>query len=101
TFVPLLPSGITVNLLVDYTNKTTTWDEVASGSLTTTTGGLRFVADNPKGTNRDIFLPKVELSPDGEQALITGDDWAAMTFAVAVLTKDSSTQQVYIDGRGV
>ncbi len=41
-------------------------DEVASGSLTRPLGGgLRFVADNPKGGTRDVYQPKVKLSPDG------------------------------------
>lgn len=99
TFIPLLPAGITVNLNVDYTRSTTSWGEVASSSLTATTGSMRFVADNPKGANQDAFLPKVEVSPSGELQLISGEDWATVGFDVEVLTKDDSTSQVYIDGR--
>lgn len=61
-------------------------------------GSLRFVADNPKGTNRDYFFPYVKLSPDGDYNL-KGDDWQAMTFAFEALRKASNIETLYVDGR--
>lgn len=48
-------------------------------------GALRFLADNPKGTDKDYYWPRVKLSPSGEYAL-KGDTWQTMTFNFEVLT---------------
>lgn len=63
-------------------------------------GALRFVADNPKGANRDYFLPYVKLAPDGDYSL-KGDEWQQIGFTVEVLKKASNVDAVYIDGQGV
>lgn len=62
-------------------------------------GSLRFVADNPKGPNRDYYYPYVKLSPDGDYNL-KGDEWQQMSFTVEVLKKASNVDAVYIDGQG-
>lgn len=63
-------------------------------------GALRFVADNPKGTNRDFYFPYVKLTPDGDYAF-KGDDWQVMTFALEILKKASNVESAYVDGRAV
>jgi hypothetical protein len=63
-------------------------------------GALRFVADNPKGSNRDYYMPYCKLSPNGDYNL-KGDDWQTMSFTFEVLQKASNIQGVYIDGRAV
>lgn len=60
-------------------------------------GALHWVSDNPKGTNNDMLLPYVKMSPDGDYSLV-GDDWATMGFTFEVLTK-GALASVYIDGR--
>jgi hypothetical protein len=47
-------------------------------------GGLRFIADNAIGDNRDYFWPRVRLTPTGEFAL-KGDTWQQMTMNFDVL----------------
>jgi len=63
-------------------------------------GAVRFVSDNPTGPNRDIYLPYVKLSPDGDYQL-KGDDWQVMGFQVEVLKKASNIEAIYVDGRPV
>jgi hypothetical protein len=63
-------------------------------------GSLRFVADNPKGPNRDYFLPYVKLAPDGDYQL-KGDEWQQIGFTVEILKKSSNVDAIYIDGQGV
>lgn len=63
-------------------------------------GAIRFVADNPVGPNRDIYLPYVKLSPDGDYQL-KGDDWQQMGFTVEILKKASNIEAIYVDGRPV
>jgi hypothetical protein len=60
-------------------------------------GALRFIADNPKGKNRDYYMPYVKLSADGDFNL-KGDDWQVMSFTFEVLQK-GNLAGVYVDGR--
>lgn len=57
-------------------------------------GALRFIADNPKGTDKDFYWPRVKLTPSGDYAL-KGDTWLTMTFNFDVLKK-GNLQRVYI-----
>lgn len=61
---------------------------------------IRFVADNPKGRNRDYLLPYVKLTPNGDYNL-KGDDWQTMSFSMEVLKKATNVEAIYIDGRQV
>jgi hypothetical protein len=83
---------------ITYNLAATTREQIISKS-TAIYGALRFVADNPKGINRDFYMPYVKLAPDGDFAL-KGDDWQAMSFSFEVLIKASNIEGVYIDGRG-
>lgn len=58
---------------------------VVLGGNDTIEGQLKFVADNPKGTNKDTFWPYVQISPDGDYSLI-GTDWQAIGFTADVLS---------------
>lgn len=87
------------DIQVTYDVQASTREQVVSRS-TSIYGSLRFVADNPKGENRDFFFPYVKLAPDGDYAL-KGDEWQVMGFSVEVLKKASSVESVYIDGQGV
>lgn len=59
-------------------------------------GSLRFISDNPKGTQKNYYWPLVTLTPNGDYAL-KGDDWQALSFNFGVLRKDCNTpnQVVY------
>ncbi len=48
-------------------------------------GQFKFIADNPKGTNKDTFWPYVQISADGDYSLI-GTDWQTVGFTVDVLS---------------
>jgi hypothetical protein len=89
-------------LLESYTPVAGSREQVVSASAAATTGAVRFVADNPKGTNRDIFLPSVNLKPTGT-AKLKGDqpEYMQLGFEIEILKKDATTGAVYIDGRNV
>lgn len=57
-------------------------------------GALRFVADNPKGSDKDYYWPRVKLTPSGDYAL-KGDTWQTMTFNFDVLKK-GTMKRVYV-----
>ncbi len=82
---------------VTYDVAASTREQIVS-STDTIYGAMRFVADNPKGTNRDYYFPYVKLSPDGDYAL-KGDAWQTMGFTFEVLVKAAGIATLYIDGR--
>lgn len=59
-------------------------------------GRLRFIADNPRGTNKDYFWPRVKLTPAGEFAL-KGETWQTITFNMEVLQPEQiGWKRVYV-----
>jgi hypothetical protein len=82
---------------ITYDVAASTREQIISSS-DTIYGALRFVADNPKGTNRDYYFPYVKLSPDGDYQL-KGDTWQTMSFTFEILDKAPGIAAVYIDGR--
>jgi len=85
------------DIQVTYSQVAATRTEVVSKS-DSIYGSLHFVADNPKGANRDYLWPYVKLTPDGDFNL-KGDDWQSMTFAFEVLRKATNIEAVYVNGR--
>lgn len=86
-----------IDIRVVYDVAASNRERVVSGS-NSVYGSLRFVADNPKGPNRDYFLPYVKLAPDGDYNL-KGDEWQQMGFTFEVLKKSSNVEAMYIDGQ--
>lgn len=84
---------------VDYTQDAMDWDQVASSSVAAKTAALRFVANNPRGSNADFYFPKANIRPSGELPLI-GTDWMSMGFEIEILKK-TGVEAIYIDGRPV
>lgn len=89
-------------ILVSYTPVAGAREQVVSASAAATAGALRFIADNPKGTNRDVYLPSVNLKPTGT-AKLKGEqaEYMQLNFEAEILKRDATTGAVYIDGRNV
>jgi hypothetical protein len=85
-------------VLVDYTPAAETRDRITTDQLGPKTGALRFIADNTAGPNRDVYIPKVQLAPDGELAWKSRDTVLEMGFQLRISTR-SGYGQVYVDGR--
>lgn len=94
-----LPASSTLSLYVDYTRAAITRDQIATASSVSLEGQLKFLADNPQGTQQDVFLPDVTLSPNGDLPFITGDEVASCQFSLGITALDSTTAAIYIDGR--
>lgn len=81
---------------VTYDVSASTRDRVISGSEPRE-GAMRFIADNPKGVNRDYVFSWVKVSPNGDFNL-KGDEWAVIPFSLEFL-KPVAAEAIYIDGR--
>lgn len=82
-----------------------TWTEAKASNNANLSGALRYIADNPVGTNRDWYFPAVELNPEGDLVLKeTEPKYAQMSFTVVVLdpsaTNPNDTRKAfYLNGR--
>lgn len=84
-------------LQITYDAAAGTRDQIISGS-TAIYMALHYIADNPRGVNRDYLWPLVKITPDGDYDL-KGDDWNTINFTFEVLKKASNIGRTYVDGR--
>lgn len=82
---------------VDYTPAANTRKRIVTGASASIEVALRFISTNPRGPKRDIYIPKVTLSPEGDWAL-KGDDWQTLSFNLSI-GKNTGQAAIYIDGR--
>lgn len=85
------------DIQITYDLAATTREQIVSSS-DSIYAAIRFVADNPRGVNRDFYLPLVKMSPNGDFNL-KGDEWQSISFSMEVLKKSSNIEAMYIDGR--
>lgn len=97
TTAPNVVSG-TTKLSVTYNVGTGNRDQIATTSVAAVDGALSFIAYNPKGTQRDYFMPYVSLTPNGAFNL-KGDTWQEVSFNLEILLIDPSMSHIYLDGR--
>jgi hypothetical protein len=72
--------------------------KVVLAGTDTLEGELKFIADNPKGSNKDKYWPRVQLSPDGDYGLIT-EEWAQISFTGEVLQRSDGAALSYTEKR--
>lgn len=86
------------DITVTYTVAASTRTRVISGSAAID-GALKFIARNPKGSNKDYTLPWVSISPNGDYNLIT-EEWQTIPFNLKVL-KMADREALYVETRAV
>lgn len=84
------------DITVTYTYSASTRRRVISGSASVD-GALRFIGRNPKGSNKDYYLPWVSISPNGDYGLIS-EEWQTIPFQLEVLKK-TTLEAVYVETR--
>lgn len=84
---------------VDYTPVANTREQVISGNAAIY-GALRYKSFNPKGKNRDFYIPYCKITPNGEHAW-KGDDWQVLNYNISILEPGDGQAAIYIDGRPV
>lgn len=84
-----------------YTPVAASFDRVTTGSTSEIRGALRIVSDNATGGDRDYYMPRVTLTPDGDLPIIAeGTDFVQLNFGLEVL-KPANGEAIYCDGRPV
>jgi len=84
------------DLNVTYTRAAATQQRVLSGTKPIE-GELYYREENAEGVSRDMLLPSVKLSPNGDLGMIS-DDWRRIPFNVEILKKTGHAA-VYISDR--
>lgn len=81
--------------IVTYSADATTFKRVAAGD-TTRKMAMRFNGNNLAGENKNVFIPMLDVTPDGDLSLIN-DDFAELQFSAEILKRDGMAQ-IYLDG---
>ena len=90
------------DILADFTPDANTRTQVTTDQLGAKTGALRFIADNTTGANKDVYIPKMTLSPNGDLNWKSRDTVQELPFEGSIGTRvvsGSNLAQVYVDGR--
>lgn len=98
--IHILPGGSIVegdDVIVEYDRLAASQEQVVAGSKVIQ-GYLRFIAYNAEGADIDYYLPVVKLSPNGDFAIITDQDWQKLSFKIAI-SADASGVPIYANGR--
>lgn len=98
----ILPGSVDIpddtEIRVTFNQAANTREQVISASQSIY-GELHWVSDNPKGAQRDVLMPLVKLSPNGDYPLV-GDEWQSMGFSYEILQR-GSLAGAYVDGRAL
>lgn len=100
----ILPGGAISDgetIVVNYSKPAKTWKRIKTGASTELSGAIRVISDNASGSDRDFYMPKVNLTPNGELPVIAeGTDFVTMEFTCEIL-KPENAEAIYVDGRPV
>lgn len=94
-------SAVTGPYTVVYTKTATSHSKVESNTTGALKGTLLFVSDNTEGSEDVWKISRCEIAPDGEAALKSRDNPVELAFSVNILTRDSTTPQITVNGQAV
>lgn len=84
-----------------YTPVAGTYQRLKTGGNTTFLAAIRVVADNAAGSNKDWYMPRVNVTPSGELPIVSADvEFVKVEFDIDVL-KPANAEAVYVGGRPV
>lgn len=84
------------DLELNYVTTDYTYTQAVSGS-DAVEGSIKFIADNATGANRDVELPYVKISPNGDFSLVA-EEWMQIPFSIEVL-KPTDSEAFIVNGR--
>ncbi|MGB5583692.1 MAG: hypothetical protein WBO93_08870 [Gammaproteobacteria bacterium] len=85
------------NLLVDYTPTANSRTRVMSDDTGSAAYEIKFFPRNTAGDDKEIYIPKCRLSPNGEMQLKSRDGAIDLVMDISVETR-TGYEQLYIDG---
>jgi hypothetical protein len=77
-----IPDGAEIHVTYGY--EAASYTEIKAFNNTQIEGQLRFVSDNPAGTQQELEIWRCSLTPTGDTAMI-GDDWSTLGFTGEIL----------------
>lgn len=90
----------TTGLTINWSATATTRNQVQTTVNPNVYGALYFQSFNPKGPQQDYFMPYTLVTPNGAFNL-KSDTWLAVPFNFEALQLNSSTANIYVDGRAL
>lgn len=86
-------------VVATYSTEGYTLSRIATEQMQPLKAALRYVSDNPRGPNRDIYAGLVELTPDGDAPLKNGNEWLGLSMVATILAPADGGVDLFIDGR--
>lgn len=99
--VQVIPGGgiaDNADITVSYDVSASTQTAILSGSEPIE-GAIRYLENNPRGEDRDVFMPYTKITPNGDLSF-KGDEWRQIPFSLEAL-KPSVGEAIYINGQPV
>lgn len=81
---------------VTYNYKAVNYTQIRAFTETIVEGKIRFVSDNPVGTQQELEIWRASITPDGDTAMI-GDDWSTLGFVAEILKDESNVDSPYMN----
>lgn len=91
-----IPDG--TSLTADFTPTANSREQVATAGFAAKSVALRYIADNSQGINRDTYIPRVTLTPEGDWALKSRENPQELGFDAKIGLR-GSLAAIYVDGR--
>lgn len=98
--VTIVPGGAIADasaIKVHFDRLAASQEQIVAGSKVVE-GYIRFIAYNAEGADIDYYLPATKLSPNGDFAIITDQDWQKLSFKVSI-SADAAGVPIYANGR--
>lgn len=88
------------DITVDYTVPAETRDRIATGERITQYGALRFVADDIKGSPRDVYASNVKFAPNGDWVRKADDPkYNELSWDISLAVGANGEPALIVDGR--
>jgi hypothetical protein len=87
----------TEDYVVEFAVLADSYTTIRGFNETSIEGRLRFVSDNPEGENREVFIHRLDLTPEGDVAMI-GEEWQILPFVGEILKdEENNPDSPYMD----
>jgi hypothetical protein len=88
--------GVQTTVYASYNYGAVTYTQIRAFNETQIEGRLRFVSDNPVGSNQELTIWRCSLTPSGDTAMI-GEDWSTLSFEGEILKDETQTASPYMN----
>ncbi len=101
--VQIIKSGAIVagEVQFGYTPTAGSYTRLKTGGKTSFLAAIRIVADNAAGSDKDVYIPRANVTPSGDLPVVTNETaFVSVNFDIDIL-KPANAEAIYVGGRPV